>query len=44
MDKEMCRGDTMIISIDAYSFLFEAGKLCGCVEVFEAITKKQETS
>ena len=33
-----------LLGDDAYSFLFEAGKLCGCVEAFEAITKKQETS
>lgn len=29
-----------LLGNDAYSFLFEAGKLCGCVEAFEAITKK----
>ena len=33
-----------LVGDDSYSFLFEAGKLCGCVEAFEAITKTQETS
>lgn len=33
-----------LVGNDCYSFLFEAGKLCGYVEVFEAIAKKQETS
>lgn len=33
-----------LVGDDAYSFLFEAGKLCGCVEAFETITKTQETS
>lgn len=33
-----------LVGSDCYSFLFEAGKLCGYVEAFEAITKKQETT
>lgn len=33
-----------LLGNDSYSFLFEAGRLCGCVEAFETITKTQETS
>lgn len=33
-----------LVGNDSYSFLFEAGKLCGYVEAFETITKTQETS
>lgn len=30
-----------LVGSDSYSFLFEAGKLCGYVEVFEKLNKKQ---
>lgn len=33
-----------LVGSDSYSFLFEAGKLCGCVEAFEKMNSKQETS